>query len=255
MEKDVLRRLWDTELTILSEIDRICKKHSIRYYLMWGNLIGAVRHKGFIPWDDDIDVNMPQKDYFKFLKVAQKELPDTLFLQTPFTDKHHPVYFSKIRMNGTQFYSKGDTNLKKHHGIFVDVLPFFEVKDQNSRIHKLKYKIANRLKNHVFAKRQGTHGKSKILSVLPSSLLMRLALSLLRGKGDVWFSENHYFDSADFELSTTLPFEGREWPVPKNYDKVLRSVFGDYMQLPPEDQRGAHDPGYISFGDEESNND
>ena len=247
MKQEVLRRLWDTELSILGEIDRICQKHNIRYYLMWGTLIGAVRHQGFIPWDDDIDINMPQKDYFRFLKIAKKELPEHLFLQTPFTDKYHPVYFAKVRMNGTAFCAKGDNNVKKHRGIFVDVLPFFEVKNKDSFWHKFRKKLASRIRAHVFAKRQGSGGKSPLLSLLPTTLLMRICQRLMCSKGNTFASEGYYFDKADFEPATTLTFEGREYPVPKNYDKVLRGVFGDYMQLPPEDKRAAHNPGRISF--------
>lgn len=247
MKTEILRRLWDVELTILDEIDRICKKHNITYHLMWGTLLGAVRHKGFIPWDDDVDVTMPQKDYFRFLKIAKKELPDSMFLQTPFTDNYHPVYFSKVRMNGTEFYSKGDTNHKKHHGIFVDVFPFYESKSKDSRLHRLKRKIVSRIQNHVFAVRQGTTGRNPVLSLFPTSLLIRLYTRLLRGKGNVWLCEGRYFEGNDFASSTTLTFEGKEYPVPKDYDKVLRSIYGDYMQLPPENERVAHLPSKISF--------
>lgn len=85
------------ELEILKKIDEVCKKHNINYWLDSGTLLGAVRHQGFIPWDDDIDIGMLREDYEKFLKVAQKDLGDDYFLQTRSTDKNYPLVFAKVR--------------------------------------------------------------------------------------------------------------------------------------------------------------
>lgn len=101
-----LQMLWKKEIQILDVIDSICKKHNITYFLVWGTLLGSVRHKGFIPWDDDVDIGMPGKSYNKFLKIASKELGKEYFLQTGLTDKWHPVPFSKVRMNNTAFYKQ-----------------------------------------------------------------------------------------------------------------------------------------------------
>ena len=102
-------------LNILKEIDKICKKHNLIYFLDGGTLLGAVRHKGFIPWDDDVDIGMPREDYRKFLKIAQKELPDYLFLQTFETDKYYDIYQvpSKVRDNRTLIFEHNVPKNKK----------------------------------------------------------------------------------------------------------------------------------------------
>lgn len=247
MKQETLEKLWEHELTILDEIDRICKKYSLNYFLMWGTLIGAVRHKGFIPWDDDIDIGMPRDDYKKFLKIASKELPDKLFLQTPLTDKFHPVYFSKIRMNNTAFYSKQDKNTKKHHGIFVDILPMDYTSEHLSTIGKIKRKISNILSAHIFSKRENLKDRFSFLNVIPDFIIIKLRDRMLSGKGEYFFSEGYTFKAKDFFPADTLEFAGKTYPVPNNYDEVLRSVYGDYMTLPPEEKRVAHNPGRISF--------
>lgn len=112
-------------LEILVEIHRICVENDITYWLEAGTLLGAIRHKGFIPWDDDCDVSMPRKDYERFLQIAQEKLPETMFLQTKETDKEYPLPWAKIRKNGTLLIETGETGEEKyHHGIFVDIFPY-----------------------------------------------------------------------------------------------------------------------------------
>lgn len=112
-------------LEILQEIHKICVENNLTYWLEAGTLLGAVRHKGFIPWDDDSDVSMPRADYEKFLKIAQEKLPEDMFLQTQDTDKEYPLSWAKIRKNGTLLVETGETgNEKYHHGIFVDIFPY-----------------------------------------------------------------------------------------------------------------------------------
>ena len=112
-------------LEILVEIHRICVENNITYWLEAGTLLGAIRHKGFIPWDDDCDISMPRKDYERFLQIAQEKLPETMFLQTKETDKEYPLPWAKIRKNGTLLIETGETGEEKyHHGIFVDIFPY-----------------------------------------------------------------------------------------------------------------------------------
>ena len=112
-------------LEILVEIHRICVENNITYWLEAGTLLGAIRHKGFIPGDDDCDISMPRKDYERFLQIAQEKLPETMFLQTKETDKEYPLPWAKIRKNGTLLIETGETGEEKyHHGIFVDIIPY-----------------------------------------------------------------------------------------------------------------------------------
>lgn len=248
MEKEIRDNLIRCQLDILDQIDLICKKHDIKYFLMWGTLIGAVRHKGYIPWDDDIDISMMRDDYNKFLKIAKKELPNKYFLQTGLTDKNHHLFFSKIRLNNTAFCEKRERNQKHHRGIFVDIIPLDYRKDKLSFIRKFKDKLYDRTNKYVYLKREGLKlGKLKFFNLLPESWVVRLRDKFASGKGDNCTSFRFTFKCYDFFPTSTLVFQGKEYPVPRNYDKVLTEVYGEYMKLPPEDQRVTHEPLFISF--------
>ena len=239
-----LQQLWQKELQILDEIDRICKKYDIVYYLVWGTLLGAIRHKGFIPWDDDIDVGMPIHSYKKFLQIAKKELPAEYFLQTGLTDKWHPAPFAKVRMNNTAFYPKEDVNLKRHHGIFVDIFPMHR---RNGKCGILN-RIGDRISVHISQRRNEVPlTVFKAFRIFPTNFLVRIRDLLLQGKGDYYLCDGTLLNISDFEPSADGEFEGKHYPIPKNFQKVLKTTYGDYMQLPPEENRVAHAPAFISF--------
>ena len=239
-----LQKLWKKEIQILDEVDRICKKYHLTYYLVWGTLLGAIRHKGFIPWDDDIDIGMPTKSYKKFLRIAKKELSETFFLQTGLTDKWHPMPFAKVRMNNTAFYPKGDKNLKRHHGIFVDIFPMYGRGNKESLLNRM----GNRISNHIIQRRNRVSSTSfSILKIFSTNFLVRIRDYLLQGKGDQYLCDGQLFSVADFEPCLYGEFEGKKYPIPKNFHNVLTKAYGDYMQLPPKEQRIAHIPAFISF--------
>ena len=102
-DTEILNRIKDVEKQILCKYIEICEKYHLRYFVAFGTLLGTVRHKGFIPWDDDIDVGMPREDYERFLQIAQKECGEEYFLQTVDTDPEYHLYFAKLRMNRTRF--------------------------------------------------------------------------------------------------------------------------------------------------------
>ena len=110
-------------LLMLKYFDSLCREHGLSYVMLGGTMLGAVRHKGFIPWDDDVDVGMPRADYDRFARIAQEEMGEDYFLQTPETDPHVPFFFMKVRMNGTEFNEGNFRKLKMHQGIYVDIFP------------------------------------------------------------------------------------------------------------------------------------
>ena len=103
MDRETLRQVQLDQLEIAKDIKRVCEENGIRYHLAFGSLLGAVRHKGFIPWDDDMDFGMLREDYERFLEIAPKKLKDEFFLQTWHTDPYYPLAFAKVRKKGTVF--------------------------------------------------------------------------------------------------------------------------------------------------------
>ena len=131
-----LKALHDVMLNMLVDIDEVCRKHGLCYYLAYGTLLGAVRHHGFIPWDDDADIMMPRKDYEKFLRIAPDELGSQYFVQYYKTEPYYRHPFAKIRRNGTACIIQDHRHIRMHQGIFVDVFPL-----ENAPSSKLMRKI------------------------------------------------------------------------------------------------------------------
>lgn len=239
-------------LGYLLDIDRICRKYHIRYFLAGGTLLGAVRHHGFIPWDDDADVMMLREDYDKFLTVAQSELPPNVTLHTTDTDPLNYCIFTKLRIDNTMFATKYTSKfLDMHNGLFFDVLSHDNT--ANSKLgRKIHLQLTLLTRSLVFNKwhhRKIDNGHkvqsffANILkTVLPLSLCEKLQFKCLKWfehkkdakylydgmgrnvyKGDFpkeWLSETVYWD-----------FEGYRFPIPKEYDKYLRYLYGDYENM------------------------
>lgn len=135
-----LERLQAALYQILAEIKRVCDKHGIRYFITGGTAIGAHFWGKILPWDDDVDVGMPRADYERFARIAQKEMGDDYFLQTPQTDPHVPFFFMKVRMNGTEFNEGTFRHLNMHQGIYVDIFPFDKI-PQGKWAEKIQHNV------------------------------------------------------------------------------------------------------------------
>ena len=146
MGKDIteLRRIQLLELDLLKKVKKICEKYGLVYYLVSGTLLGAVRHKGFIPWDDDIDIAMPYNDYCIFLTLAQKELGDKYFVQNFNTEDGFNRGFTKIRINNTTYVSTENIDSTIHQGIWIDIFPLIFIGSKAEyKIDSLLIKISN----------------------------------------------------------------------------------------------------------------
>lgn len=255
-----LRQLQLTELEMLCDFRDLCEKHNLRYFLDYGNLLGAVRHGGFIPWDDDVDVTMPYEDYRKFLKIAQEEFGDKYFLQTDVTDDQYHFCFTKIRKNGTTMVDETLLGWDIHHGAWIDVFVLIETNPGlEFKFRKLMYRVCNFLLmdqyfdmfSHVFEKMVGKAvvGFMQLVYKTPRSWRKALKHGLLhricsgrnkQGYTIAWTGITEYFPKELYETSAKLEFEGETFNVPGQYRKNLEVIYGDYMQLPPEEDRIGH---------------
>lgn len=257
-----LREAQMIMVDILKNVHDLCEKHGLKYFLDAGTLIGAVRHKGFIPWDDDVDIGMLREDYNKFLKIAKEELPTHLFLQTFETDKEYDIYPvpCKVRCNNTILLEADNRdNFKMHNGIYIDIFPYDSLPK-----YKFVYKIQRTLSYNVlksFKRIKDTPEKLSFKNKITFSFY-RLVIKLFSterrlkffdylttwndvnseymGYGvDTYWSEYIYKKSDYFDL-IKLDFEGEKFYAPKNYDTILTQLYGDYMTMPKEEDRVWH---------------
>lgn len=261
-----LRDVQLSELYILKEIKRICDKHDIKYFLTGGTMLGAIRHKGFIPWDDDIDIAMVKEEYDNFLEVAPNELGQEFFLDNENTDADYGLVFSKVRLLGTKFVElKGNWNAT-HNEIFVDVFPYYYVSEDTEERRKIGRKLTFltqlllvksgyrvwigesmvkkmkffpiRIISHLYSKtglRTKINGLTNIYSSRTSYTCPHNGSKL----GYLyWIIPRHIFDEY-----ITVQFEDEQFSIPKDYATCLKTFYGEnYMSLPPEDKRITHRP-------------
>lgn len=255
---DILRQAQLQLLDSLIEFAKICDKNKIEYWLDSGTLLGAVRHHGFIPWDDDIDICMKRADFNRFLKIASDQLPNNLFLQTMATDKTYKFWNipCKIRINNTLIIEKGlleanSYNPNSHNGLFIDVLPIDP--SPQSFFHELCIKILNigytlKFLNTNFGSRKIRKTLKILGSILPLSFLSYFKSNLLRslnGESYIYGIElpfkRRYFEKKDIFPLSKITFEGQEFFCPNDTHAYLTKLYGsNYMQLPPLDQRVSH---------------
>ncbi len=258
-DKETLRKLQLTELEMLVEVDRICRKHNIKYSLDGGTLLGAARHKGFIPWDNDADIMMSREEYERFFKICQTELDtDKFFLQEFRTDPEYRWGYSKLRRNGTLFLREGQEGINCHHGVFIDIFVFDNVPDgylARRAQYVLCYIIRKGLYSVVGCKRAENVMKRavyKLASFVPLSVWRKALLKAQKaaeGKRTQLISHltfpnrkqiRYGLSSAYYDEYTELEYEGKQLMVIKEYDRYLRDLFDDYMILPPVEKRQSH---------------
>lgn len=231
---------------LLIEFDRVCKALDIPYVLFAGTLLGAIRHKGFIPWDDDLDILMYRKDYERFLKEAPTVLDtDTFYLQKEFSE-HWPLFFSKLRLNGTTCLEKyHPKDPASHQGIYIDIFPCDDAA-AGTLGRKLQF-VASKvvIAKGLYKRGYETPSKGKKLFMAVCRLLPLRPFLWLAKRGDPAGDTVHSFFAAAKEYSKNLfprtyvtqfasgEFAGGQYPIPADYDGCLRGLYGDYMELPP----------------------
>lgn len=255
MRKAELSEVQDLIYSIFVEFDRVCRKHDLKYSMEGGTLLGAVKYQDFVPWDDDIDVIMLREEYEKFLKVAPSELNDEFFLQSYNNVPEFPLNYAKLCYDGAKICDYDYTHLKgMHHGIFMDIFPIDQVKNETLRSHCSQVGVltgARKIKLKVKLGRLPTvkYFAYKILSLLPMKILVKL-LNIVCTKyndKDTGFryevcNSNRKFRplrSEIYDELVGLPFRDQMFYAVKDYDEFLSSRFGkEYMdQIPSEEKR------------------
>lgn len=277
ISQETLEELKQTLLEIMIDFDKFCKENDLNYFLIGGTLLGAVRHKGFIPWDDDLDVVMPREDYEQFIDLFQKKGYSDYVIQSIETDTNYWLPFAKLRKKNTLYDDLPTRYVKSHRGIFIDIFPLDHAHEPDNfvqgikvRTAKLLRKVADFKTTALFSKDTGSTGKYivkqtvaflfKPISTRTILIWQKKLIAGLNGKDTDYFinvgSQYHYkkqtMPKNIYFPATQLLFEGELFDVPGNYEYVLERIFTkNYMQLPPEDKRQTHAPTTIIFNTEE----
>ena len=249
-----LRRQQLRMLDILLEVDKICKKHAIRYWLSSGTLIGAMRHNGFIPWDDDLDIEMMRSDYLRLMRVLPQELPGWLALQTDETDENYFFYYAKVRDRRSRMREQGGYDRRwREQGIYIDIFP---MERHPLWLHKLTEKTVGHMYKIWRTSTDDTKSIRQVRRIFNANKrylfpTLRALCRLLPGRvitsGMGIPFHNPRYEEEIFPLATH-DFEGHPLPVPGQADAHLRHLYGDYMQLPDLNKLATH-VGQLEFYD------
>lgn len=246
------------QVKILKQLIAFFEQEKLTYFAVSGTVLGAVRHQGFIPWDDDIDIGMPREDYERFLTMQDK-LPKHLFIQHFNTESEYPLYFSKVRDTNTLFVEKRMQPYDINHGIFVDVFPWDEVLDDMSAQKQAIASASQKFRRSLLTK----HKKKSAIKFAKTifykaiygfkssnQLFLNIDREYKRHNGE----ETARIGNAAFKESIRLkdlyplqqlPFENITIACPNNTDRYLTELYGDYMTLPEEKDRISHNPIHI----------
>lgn len=266
MERDItLRKVQKVELGILDIVHKVCVENQLKYSLAYGTLIGAIRHQGFIPWDDDIDICMPREDYEKFLEIWPKYKFEDYILQNIETDEDFTQNFTKIRKNHTTFLQLKEEQYKYHKGFFIDIFPGDRVPDSKL---KRQFQFFNIAVNLLYCRKFKSGSSSKTISIVENILFLfpkslqkkyrKVAENIIKKynfNSDLQYvfantiaCAKRYYPSNIFENLILADFEGGRYYVFGDYDTWLKIEYGDYMQLPLENERvWTHTPQMIDF--------
>lgn len=278
-DKVTLKRVQELELGILKDVIKVCEENGLTYFAFAGTAIGAVRHKGFVPWDDDIDIGMPRKDYDKLLKIFYEDYSDKYIVGNPEYLKNYCGLIGKIMLRGTKFVDKEYMDIDVDSGIYIDIFPFDNLADDEKKRKRqardiwfwshllVLWQISephlpngwdDKKKNRYKAACKTVHYILSFFRVSSRWIYNRCKKACCRynwietERMGFCFMTNPYNDyvskSKAFPLKET-DFEGIKIKLPGDIDEYLTRIYGNYMQLPPPERRVNHCPEYLDFGD------
>lgn len=262
-----LRKLQLVELEMLRDVAKFCDQNNIKYWLDSGTLLGAVRHGGFIPWDDDIDISMDYANYKKFLKLAPKGLPEKYFVQNFRTDPKVAIRWSRVRINGTTSMERNMVGYDIHYGICMDI--FLRTGISKNRLRRKMQDISLGFMSILlekyyseFAYTSVSHKLKLLYKYLPEKIRLLLIyifehIAIIdENKCDLCFNIWDSYSSSgkkystsiyDIDNMTKIKFEDSEFWAPERYKDYLETTYGEWEKLPPENERGGHGDIIIDF--------
>ncbi len=271
MTRDQLKILQKLQLKIALEVKRICEKYEIKYFLDCGSMLGAVRHKGFIPWDDDMDIGLLREDYNKFLSVAADELGEEFCLLT-WECPEYPQPYAKVCLKGTLYQEQiADGNKGTQNNIFIDIFPYDNISDNKKM--RLVNGMCRKIISHLLMIKCGYRvwageGLVKKIKFIPliilshifsKNILKRVFIKLACqydgietkevGIEDGGITLSWNYRRKDIQKLIEIEFEGEGFMIPQEYDTILKVAYGNYWELPPEEKRWiGHNIEKIDFG-------
>jgi len=248
-----IKKIQKIELDLLEYFDKICKQNNLNYFLAGGTLLGAVRHKGFIPWDDDIDVAMPREDYNKLLNLKLESNYKILSIEN---EKKYPMCFAKLINKNTHVKEKGIVEYEQY-GIFIDIFPLDGLGNNKKQAEKLGKKIMFLRKIHLIIVRQLNNKitfKNIIKGIVKLIDIKFIYNVILKNATKYSFYESEYvgsivggakgldeiFERKIYSESLEMKFEGKSFKGMKYYNEYLSRMYGNYMEIPPVEKRGGH---------------
>ena len=267
-----LERLHAVQLDLMRVFDLVCKEFDLTWFVDSGTCLGAVRHGGFIPWDDDADVGMPWEDYVKFCEIAPQVLPEQYGVYLPAVTENYPPLFAKMYRKGTRFVSKEMQQAGFESSIFIDVLPYVQLDSDARKASRqsLEFTYWQRMSYlyHIPHPKMPTNLPLKAMAggfaaaahafvnrrYTPEAIYKNLLEAIDKGNGkgewtDVVYASWGTYSTGELFPCSTIPFEGWEVPAPHDARRYLSKLYGDYMTPPPVCEIGAEPALILDFGD------
>lgn len=268
-----LKKIWAIEIDLLNELLRVCKKYDIKVTLFAGSLLGAVRHKGFIPWDDDLDVCLTRPEYEKLLKVADKEFKYPYFFQTALSDREFFIRHARLRNSLTTGLITGNESVNYNNGIYMDVYVLDgyieDEKKLNEQYLRLRFwgKVLESYNMHFYNDKFIKKAKRGLAITLLHYTVCKLisfekAIKLFNGvlqkynnkteriaimTSNMCFIQKYWCNLNELKDISWVPYENILAPIPSAYNDMLTHMYGNYMEFPPAEQRGEWHENMIKF--------